>query len=159
MQTDQASERSDAGTSILPRTDRNRQAESVRSEAKAGWPWRGWGCGARGSSPLPRLSTEWPRARKALGRNVDDTNFRRALPTCEKRETGIGRDFATPCIIEVSATSPMRVAGKYMPHPTCLSVTCRAVAHRRECARRKGIRPSHGARPAGLLRENAGYDR
>ena len=36
----------------VAKTDRNRQAESVRSEAKAGWSWRGWGCGARGGSPL-----------------------------------------------------------------------------------------------------------
>jgi hypothetical protein len=41
----------------VAKTDRNRQVESVRSEAKEGWSWRGWGCGARGRSPLPRLST------------------------------------------------------------------------------------------------------
>ena len=44
----------------IARTDRNRQAESVRSEAKAGWSWRG--CGERGGSPCPRFSTQWPRS-------------------------------------------------------------------------------------------------
>lgn len=42
----------------VAKTDQNRQAESVRSEAKAGCSLRGWECGARGSSPLPRLSTQ-----------------------------------------------------------------------------------------------------
>ena len=41
----------------VAKTDRNRQAESVRSEAKEEVVARK-GCGERGSSPLPRLSTQ-----------------------------------------------------------------------------------------------------
>jgi hypothetical protein len=42
----------------VAKTDRNRQAKSVQSEAEAEWSWRGWVCGARGSSPLPQLNTQ-----------------------------------------------------------------------------------------------------
>jgi len=42
----------------VAKTDRNRQVESVQSEAKEGWPWRGWGAGQGAAVPCPRLSTQ-----------------------------------------------------------------------------------------------------
>ncbi len=60
--TDQASEQSDAGTLMLPRLIGIVKRKSDRSETEAEWSWRGWGRGARGSSPLPRLSTQFPRS-------------------------------------------------------------------------------------------------
>jgi hypothetical protein len=53
----------------VAKIDRNRQVESVRSEAEAERSWRGWGCGARGSSPLPRLSKEFPEREERFGLN------------------------------------------------------------------------------------------
>jgi hypothetical protein len=50
----------------VAKTDRNRQVESIRSEAKAGWSWRGWGQGA--SVPCPASARSDPerwRARSA----------------------------------------------------------------------------------------------
>jgi hypothetical protein len=51
----------------VAKPDWNRQAKSVRSEAKEKWSWRGWGCGARGSSPVLRLSTETPEREQRFG--------------------------------------------------------------------------------------------
>jgi hypothetical protein len=48
------------------KTDRNRQAELVRSEAKAGYHKQRKRRGERGGSPCPRLSPQWPGARRAL---------------------------------------------------------------------------------------------
>jgi hypothetical protein len=45
---------------------RNRQAESVRSEAKAGWSWRGLGRGAGAAVPCPASARSSPGARIAL---------------------------------------------------------------------------------------------
>jgi hypothetical protein len=61
-ETDQASERSDAGSSILPKLIGIVKPESVRSEAKVGQRYRRKGCGERGGSPCPRLNTQRPRS-------------------------------------------------------------------------------------------------
>src|SRR5215471_15893395 len=42
------------------------EIDCIRSEAEGGGHTRGWGCGARGGSPLPRLNTQNPGARSAL---------------------------------------------------------------------------------------------
>ena len=47
----------------VAKTDRNRQVESVRSAAKEETRKQRKGCGERGGSPCPRLSTQRPGAR------------------------------------------------------------------------------------------------
>src|ERR1700733_1584687 len=50
----------------VAKTDRNRQGESLRSEAEEGSREERKRYGKTVGSPLPRLSTQWPGARLAL---------------------------------------------------------------------------------------------
>src|SRR5579871_3330726 len=74
------SERSDAGISIVQEVFGFVKSESVRSEAEARWSWRGWGCGARGGSPLsPLQHAVTPSASSALGLSDDGDIIPRTL--------------------------------------------------------------------------------